>query len=64
MSDRADQLTRDLTIGFSGFAALLNARGGYYPTLRADLDGRNAELADLYDAAQAQRGDPRRAFRG
>lgn len=48
---------------FDGFKALLDAEDGYYPTMRIDHDWRMLPLADAYDAAQEERGDPRRAFR-
>lgn len=64
-----DSLTRHLT-AFDCFHDLLHAKGGYRPSLRCISGcpfGKNipelTRLADGYDAAQAQRGDPRRAFR-
>lgn len=52
--------------GFDCFEDMLNADGGYRPTIR--IDGRfKAELkvlADAYDNAQETRGDARRAYRG
>ena len=46
---------------FSTFDQLINAEGGYRPSLsRATPDCR--ELGALYDAAQQARGDSRRAF--
>jgi hypothetical protein len=48
---------------FASFDALLKAEGGYYPTMRIDLDWRMLPLADAYDAAQEKNGDKRRAFR-
>ena len=61
-------LTRRLT-AFAAFADLLNAAGGYRPSIYTS--GRNAAensehgaLARIYDAVQERRGDPRRAFRG
>lgn len=45
------------------FEALLNAPGGYYPTMRIDVDWRMLPLADAYDAGQEERDDRRRAFR-
>jgi len=59
-----DNLTRELVVNADSFDALLNAEGGYRPTLREDLDPRNTILANAYDLAQAVRGDARRAFRG
>jgi hypothetical protein len=61
-TSRADSLTQTHT-AFESFQAMLNAKG-YRPTLRPDIHPDLAELADLYDQAQAQRGDSRRAFRG
>lgn len=62
-----DTLTQELT-GYDTFGALVADRGRegstYRPTLRADIDPRYTILADAYDAAQAQRGSPLRAFRG
>lgn len=62
----ADLATLNATIrrktGFTDFADMLDAGGNYRPTIdvsQADL----LELADAYDAAQAERGDARRAFR-
>jgi len=51
---------------FYSFRGLINADGGYRPSLRVNdpIDGVDlTELADAYDHAQAARGDPRRAFR-
>lgn len=45
------------------FDALLDAAGGYYPTMRIDVDWRMLPLADAYDAGQEERADRRRAFR-
>lgn len=68
-----DNLTRDLT-AWGSFDAMLNAGGGYRPSLyvrphnRSHAEVRRAArtevLADAYDAAQAARGDERRAYRG
>jgi hypothetical protein len=56
--------------GFRDFDSLLNAKGDYAPTIAmgpiheiTDTQVIRHALADAYDAAQAQRGDPRRAFR-
>lgn len=57
---RADDLTASHT-AFESFTALLNAGGGYHPSLNLAIPGQRA-LADLYDDAQRRRGDPRRAF--
>lgn len=68
-----DNLTRDLTAWLS-FDDMLNAEGDYRPSLyvrpcsRSHAEIRRAArteiLADAYDAAQAARGDHRRAYRG
>ena len=69
---RADQLTRRWTAWPSFEAMLTPTDATYFPTLegppgrsRAAKQEREelAELADLYDRAQAARGDARRAFR-
>jgi len=58
-----DRLTRDLTC-FENQDQLLNAPGGYRPTIQPRRDDRRYEvLADAYDIAQAARGDERRAYR-
>ncbi len=49
--------------GFRCFLDLLVAVGGYRPSIRLDLMGRDgAVLATAYDRVQARLGDPRRAF--
>lgn len=71
-----DELTRTVT-AFQTFRELLEAPGGYRPTLwtkRRDCDpltgeareqaGKIRALADAYDQAQANRGSDRRAYRG
>jgi hypothetical protein len=68
-----DDLTRSLT-AWPSFDAVLNAEGGYRPTLHVRPYNRSHDeirraarteiLADAYDAAQASRGDHRRAYRG
>jgi hypothetical protein len=59
--ERLDQLTREIT-AFEDFKDMVeNTYPSYSPTL---LGARARELADGYDAAQAARGDPRRAWRG
>lgn len=68
-----DDLTRSLT-AWPSFDAMLNSKDGYRPTLhvhpynRSHAEIRRAArteiLADAYDAAQAARGDLRRAYRG
>lgn len=67
----AERLNADYHGGFDTFAELLDAPGNYYPKLyqndRADLLPSDrmglSRLADLYDRAQASRGDSRRAVR-
>lgn len=56
-----DKLTVDHT-AFPRFSDLLNAGGGYRPSLRTSVQEKLV-LADAYDKAQALRGDGRRAFR-
>jgi hypothetical protein len=70
MLAHADRLTRELT-AFESFEAMLSAKGNYRPTLMCHPDDasgrdgcRHSYLADLYDQAQQERGDPRRAYRG
>tara|TARA_R100000458_G_C8145109_1_gene154798 strand:+ start:193 stop:681 length:489 start_codon:yes stop_codon:yes gene_type:complete len=48
--------------GFKSFNGLLNALGDYRPTIDVSVPEKEY-LADEYDAAQAERGDERRAFR-
>jgi len=57
-----DQLTVKHT-AFPGFADLLNAGGGYRPSLGTSKSVEKTMLADAYDKAQEQRGDDRKAFR-
>ena len=57
-----DKLTRDVT-AFNSFAELVNAAGGYRPTI-LPRDRQHIDLADAYDAFQAERSDARRAWRG
>jgi hypothetical protein len=47
---------------FASFEDLVDAKGGYRPTLRIDESDELCELAVAYDAFQASRGDTRRAF--
>ena len=57
-----DKLTAKHT-AFPSFLALLTAAGGYRPSIRLDLLGRDGlVLARAYDRQQAAWGDPRRAF--
>lgn len=62
-----DQLVREHT-AFESFDDLLNASGGYRPSLRCGVGISRFEneltiIADAYDKCQADRGDSRRAFR-
>jgi hypothetical protein len=56
-----DTLTANNSV-FATFAELLDAKGGYRPTIHLDSADKRA-LADAYDAEQAARGDTRRAYR-
>jgi hypothetical protein len=62
-----DYYTATLT-GFGSFRSLLETSGNYRPTILFDPANpkhwRYRLLADAYDEAQGQRGDPRRAYRG
>lgn len=55
-----DTITRTHT-AFATFEELLNAKGGYFPSIDVSVYSK-AILADAYDKAQAFRGDRRRAF--
>lgn len=62
-----DELTQKHT-AFENFDALLNAKGGYRPSIRTEsTKGREQfdlfTLAQIYDLEQELRGDDRRAFR-
>lgn len=61
-----DKLTAKHT-AFSTMQKMLNAKGGYRPTLRTQSAATGRDelglLADAYDAYQAARGDSRRAYR-
>lgn len=57
----ADLLTTRVT-AFESFAALINSATNYVPSLRRDAPAA-MRLADLYDRAQENRGDSRRAYR-
>ena len=64
-SKRIDALTLRHT-AFYNFRGLINADGGYWPSLRVTDPVHGVEitdLADAYDNTQQQRGDARRAFR-
>ena len=60
-----NRITRKVS-AFASFRDLLDADGGYFPSLgsnsRKDVP-QLLILADAYDAAQQERGDARRAFR-
>lgn len=56
-----DALVRDNT-GFSSLDDMLNAAGHYRPSCDVSRANMRA-IADAYDAAQAARGDERRAYR-
>lgn len=58
----ADVLTRRIT-AFDSFRDLVDAAGGYRPSLNAGGCREALSLADLYDGFQSSRGDPRRAHR-
>lgn len=55
-----DGITAETT-AFATFNDLLNAAGGYFPSLRQTI-AKQAFLARCYDEAQAARKDSRRAF--
>nr|WP_321465135.1 hypothetical protein [uncultured Desulfobulbus sp.] len=57
-----DQLTIKHT-AFPRFSDLLNAGGGYRPSLGTSSSTEKSVLADAYDKAQGLRGDRRKAFR-
>jgi len=63
-----DQLAAKHT-AFRSMDDLLNAKGGFYPSLRIQSSKKAQDreelgrLADAYDAYQAARGDARRALR-
>lgn len=57
-----DQLTVEHT-AFPRFNDLLDAGGGYRPSLGTSGSTEKTVLADAYDKAQGIRGDGRRAFR-
>ena len=61
-ADDLDALCRQVT-AFTSFGALLTAAAEYRPSIRLDLFGQEgAVLAEAYNRAQFDRGDPRRAF--
>lgn len=55
-----DDITKTVT-AFATFQALLEAPGGYFPSLQPNTD-RTRFLARCYNECQAARGDSRRAF--
>ena len=56
-----DELVRKNT-AFPSMGAMLNAKGGYFPSCY--VCHREVKIiADEYDRLQAQRDDPRRAYR-
>lgn len=57
-----DEITRKHT-AFENFKDMVNAEGGYRPTLRTESVKELKILADCYDQAQKDKGDPRRALR-
>lgn len=65
---RLDSLTAGYT-GFDTFHEMIDAEGGYFPTLRCESARQESdrteltELANAYDAHQEARGDSRRAHR-
>jgi hypothetical protein len=63
-----DRITR-LHTAFDSFSALLNANGGYRPSLylggKSQIDKEELlSLAVSYDEVQSARGDSRRVFKG
>ena len=64
IANQLDVVVRSVS-AFPSFLAMLDAEGGYRPTIRVEGKDRllMMHLADCYDAAQAARGDSRRAFR-
>lgn len=63
---RADELTQNYTAFTDFIDMVVNTNANYRPSLNCShgLYGRDlVELADLYDRAQGQRCDVRRAFR-
>jgi hypothetical protein len=58
---RADELTR-MHSAFRSFEDLITCERNYRPSINMHMASKR-ELAALYDAAQAARGDSRRAYR-
>lgn len=64
-AEHLEHLTRAHT-AFGSFRQLVDAPGGYSPSLICSAPEHGAdrsELADSYDTIQQRRGDPRRACR-
>jgi len=57
-----NQTTRKYT-AFESFNDMVNAEGGYRPSLRSESIPDLKILADYYDKAQEAKGDRRRAHR-
>lgn len=57
-----NQTTKKYT-AFESFDDMVNAEGGYRPTLRSESIPELKILADYYDKAQEAKGDNRRAYR-
>ena len=57
-----NQTTKKYT-AFESFEDMINAEGGYRPSLRSESIPDLKILADFYDKAQEARGDGRRAHR-
>lgn len=57
---KADALTKEHT-AFGSFEELITASGNYRPVLQGNSP-EQAELASMYNVAQQERGDPRRAI--
>ncbi len=62
MNHPLDSLTSELT-AFNSFRELVDSAPQYRPTI-LPRDNQHIDLADGYDAFQAERGDARRAWRG
>lgn len=58
-----DRLVRKYTVA-NTLAGLCDLAKGYLPSIYGGDRRETRALADAYDAYQARRGDPRRAFRG
>ena len=66
-TEHINELVRKHT-AFASFEAMIHSAPHYRPTLRtggrSKMAKEMAQIADAYDAAQAARGDSRRAYRG